>query len=115
MKDKETIQAAKNLLRLAKEHPDWYSKKDVFYAKQVKKQLKREKKHPDWYSKKDVYYAKMIKKREKQHERELSNSNPKGRGDNGVRGKSEQPKESGQPKGSWVARLLYKARSLVSL
>ena len=94
MKDKETKQAAKKLLRLAKEHPDWYSKKDVFYAKQIKKQLKREKKH---------------------HEREIGNSNPKGRGDNGVRGKSEQPKESGQPKGSWVVRLLHKARSLVSL
>ena len=83
--------------------------------KAAKKLLKLAKKHPDWYSKNDVYYAKMIKKREKQHERELSDSNPKGRGDNGVRGKSEQPKESGQPKGSWVARLLYKARSLVSL
>ena len=91
MKDKK---AAKKLLRLAKEHPDWYSKKDVFYAKQIKKQLKREK---------------------KQHEREISNSNPKGRGDNGVRGKSEQPKESGQPQGSWFAKLLHKARSLVSL
>ena len=42
MKDKK---AAKKLLRLAKEHPDWYSKKDIFYAKQIKKQLKREKKH----------------------------------------------------------------------
>ena len=91
MKDKK---AAKKLLRLAKEHPDWYSKKDIFYAKQIKKQLKREKKH---------------------YEREISNSNPKGRGDNGVRGKSEQPKESGQSKGSWVTRLLHKARSLVSL
>ena len=40
MKDKK---AAKKLLRLAKEHPDWYSKKDVFYAKQVKKRLKKEK------------------------------------------------------------------------
>ena len=83
--------------------------------KAAKKLLKLAKKHPDWYSKKDVYYAKMIKKREKQHERELSNSNPKGRGDNGVRGKSEQSKESGQSEGSWVARLLNKARSLVSL
>ena len=83
--------------------------------KAAKKLLKLAKKHPDWYSKKDVYYAKMIKKREKQHERELSNSNPKGRGDNGVRGKSEQPKESGQSQGSWVVRLLHKARSLVSL
>ena len=83
--------------------------------KAAKKLLKLAKKHPDWYSKKDVFYAKMIKKREKQHERELSNSNPKGRGDNGVRGKSEQPKESRQPKGSWFTRLLYKAWSLVSL
>ena len=83
--------------------------------KAAKKLLKLAKKHPDWYSKKDVFYAKMIKKREKQHERELSNSNPKGRGDNGVRGKSEQPKESGQSQGSWFARILHKARSLVSL
>ena len=83
--------------------------------KAAKKLLKLAEKHPDWYSKKDIFYAKMIKKREKQHERELSNSNPKGRGDNGVRGKSEQPKESGQSQGSWVARLLHKARSLVSL
>ena len=83
--------------------------------KAAKKLLKLAKKHPDWYSKKDVYYAKMIKKREKQHERELSNSNPKGRGDNGVRGKSEQPKESRQSQGSWFAKLLYKARSLVGL
>ena len=49
--------------------------------KAAKKLLKLAKKNPDWYSKKDVYYAKMIKKREKQHERELSDSNPKGRGD----------------------------------
>ena len=91
MKDKK---AAKKLIRLAKEHPDWYSKKDVFYAKMIKKQLKREKKH---------------------YEREISNSNPKGRRDNGVRGKSKQPKKSGQSKGSWVVRLLYKARSLVGL
>ena len=41
MNDKE---AAKKLIRLAKEHPDWYSKKDVFYAKQVKKQHKKLKK-----------------------------------------------------------------------
>ena len=41
MNDKE---AAKKLIRLAKEHPDWYSKKDVFYAKTVKKELKQAKK-----------------------------------------------------------------------
>ena len=91
MKDKK---AAKKLIRLAKEHPDWYSKKDVFYAKMIRKQLKREK---------------------KQHEREISNSNPKGRRDYGLRGKSEQSKEPRQSKGSWFIRVLYKARSLVGL
>ena len=91
MKDKK---AAKKLIRLAKEHPDWYSKKDVFYAKMIKKQLKREKKH---------------------YEREISNSNPKGRRVDGLRGKSEQPKESRQSKGSWFTRVLHKARSLVGL
>jgi len=35
--------AAKKLLKLAKEHPDWYTKKDVFYAKQVKKLTKKKK------------------------------------------------------------------------
>ena len=83
--------------------------------KAAKKLLKLAKKHPDWYSKKDVFYAKMIKKREKQHERELSNSNPKGRRDDGVRGKSEQPKESRQSKRQWFAKLLHQARSLVGL
>ncbi len=38
--------AAKKLIKLAKEHPDWYSKKDVYYAKLVKKQFKNEKKKP---------------------------------------------------------------------
>ena len=41
MKD---LKAAKKLIKLAKKHPDWYSKKDVFYAKTVKKELKRAKK-----------------------------------------------------------------------
>ena len=36
--------AAKKVIKLAKEHPDWYSKKDVFYAKMVRKQLMNEKK-----------------------------------------------------------------------
>tara|TARA_B100000287_G_C20188109_1_gene604984 strand:+ start:295 stop:456 length:162 start_codon:yes stop_codon:yes gene_type:complete len=41
------FKAAKRLIKLAKEHPDWYSKKDVFYAKQVKKQHKKLKKKTD--------------------------------------------------------------------
>ena len=41
MKDKK---AAKKLLKLAKKHPDWYTEKDVYYAKQVKKQIKEQEK-----------------------------------------------------------------------
>ena len=40
MKDKK---AAKKLLKLAKEHPEWYSEEDVRYAKQVKWRIKQEK------------------------------------------------------------------------
>ena len=41
MKDKK---AAKKLLRLAKEHPEWYTKEDVLYAKSVKRRIKQEEK-----------------------------------------------------------------------
>ena len=41
MKDKK---AAKKIIRLAKEHPDWYTKEDVLYAKDVKRSIKRAKK-----------------------------------------------------------------------
>ena len=40
MKDKK---AAKKLIKLAKEHPEWYSEEDVRYAKQVKWRIKQEK------------------------------------------------------------------------
>ena len=40
MKDKK---AAKKIIKLAKEHPGWYTEQDVFYAKMVKKRIKREK------------------------------------------------------------------------
>ena len=39
MKDKK---AAKLLLKRAKKHPEWYSKKEVRYAKMVKKRIKLE-------------------------------------------------------------------------
>ena len=42
MKDKK---AAKKLIKLAKEHPEWYSEEDVIYAKQVKWRIKQEKLH----------------------------------------------------------------------
>ena len=44
MKD---LKAAKKLITLAKKHPDRYTKKDVFYAKMVKKELKAKKKETD--------------------------------------------------------------------
>ena len=44
MKD---LKAAKKLIKLAKKHPNWYSKKDVFYAKMVKKELKAKQKDKD--------------------------------------------------------------------
>ena len=41
MKDKK---AAKLLLKRAKDHPDWYTKQEIYYAKQVRKALKKESK-----------------------------------------------------------------------
>ena len=39
MNDKK---AAKKIIKLAKKHPDWYSKKDVIYAKTIRKRIKNE-------------------------------------------------------------------------
>ena len=91
MKDKK---AAKLILKRAKEHPEWYTKEEVNFAKIFKRKLKLEK---------------------KQHEREVSDSDSRSGTDDGVRGKSEQPKKPGQSKRRWFIRLLHKARSLVRL
>ena len=40
LKDKK---AAKKIIRLAKEHPGWYTKEDVRFAKMVKRRIKQEK------------------------------------------------------------------------
>ena len=40
LKDKK---AAKKIIRLAKEHPGWYTKEDVKFAKMVKRRIKQEK------------------------------------------------------------------------
>ena len=40
MKDKK---AAKQIIKRAKKHPDWYTEQDVYYAKMVKKRIKQEK------------------------------------------------------------------------
>ena len=40
---KDTRKTAKRLIKKAKEHPGWYTKEDVLYAKQVKRRIKQEK------------------------------------------------------------------------
>ena len=42
MKDWNLKKAAKKLIKRAKQHPEWYSAQDIYYAKQVKKQIKLE-------------------------------------------------------------------------
>ena len=40
MKDKK---AAKQIIKRAKKHPNWYTEEDVRFAKMVKKRIKQEK------------------------------------------------------------------------
>jgi thiamine kinase-like enzyme len=85
--------------------------------KAAKKIIKLAKKHPDWYTKQEVMYAKFIKKREKlkKDERKASDSDPRSRKADGLHSKSEQPKQPRKSSSSRIARLLHKAWSLVSL
>ena len=53
MQDKK---AAKKLLKRAKKHPDWYTEKDIYYAKMIRKEEKR-KKHEQQKSKTDISHA----------------------------------------------------------
>ncbi len=39
MNDKK---AAKRIIKLAKKHPDWYTKEDVKFGKKVKKRIKQQ-------------------------------------------------------------------------
>ena len=84
--------------------------------KAAKKIIKRAKLHPGWYTKEEVKYAKFIKKREKlkENERKASERDPRRREDDGVRSKSEQPKQPRQSSSGRITRLLHKAWSLVS-
>ena len=85
--------------------------------KSAKKIIKLAKKHPEWYTKEEVKYAKYIRKSLKKNNAtsEVSNSHPEGRGDDGLCGESQQPKQSKQPKRGWFAELLHKASTLVGL
>jgi|TARA_B100000902_G_C26789039_1_gene658890 hypothetical protein len=44
LKDKK---AAKRIIKLAKKHPDWYTRQDVLYAKMVRKRIKLEEKEKE--------------------------------------------------------------------
>ena len=89
---KDTRKTAKKIIKLAKKHPEWYTKDEVNYARLLRKSLKKN-------------YATS----------EVSDGHSQSGGDNGVRGESQQPEQPRQPKGSWVTRLLHKARSLVGI
>ena len=88
---KDKRKTAKKIIKLAKQHPTWYTKEEVKYAKLVRKSLK------------------------KNATSEISDSDSQSRGDNGVRGESQQPEQPRQPKRGWIAKVLHKASTLVGL
>tara|TARA_B100000427_G_scaffold86557_1_gene71107 strand:- start:2792 stop:3112 length:321 start_codon:yes stop_codon:yes gene_type:complete len=90
---KDKRKTAKRIIKLAKKHPEWYTKEDVKYAKYIRKSLKKK------------HYATG----------EVSNGDSESGGDDGLRGESQQPEQPRQPKRSWFTKLLYQARSLVGL
>ena len=84
--------------------------------KTAKKIIKLAKKHPEWYTREEVKYAKLIRKRLKKNATsEIDNSDSQSGGDDGLRGQGKQPEEPRQPKRGWIAKVLHKARSLVGI
>ena len=87
--------------------------KDRKAAKQI---IKRFKKNPQLYTEQEVQYAKLFRRVTKKNaDREINNSDSQSRGDDGLRGESQQPEEPRQPKRSWFTKVLHKARSLVGI
>ena len=89
---KDTRKTAKKLIKVAKKHPEWYTKEEVKYAKYIRKSLKKK-------------YATS--------ETDIGDS--QSGGDDGLRGESQQPEQPRQPKRSWIVKLLHKASALVGL
>ena len=85
--------------------------------KTAKKIIKLAKKHPEWYTKEEVKYAKYIRKSLKKNNAtsETDNSHTQSRGDDGLRGEGEQPEQPRQPKRGWLAKVLHKASTLVGI
>ena len=84
--------------------------------KTAKRIIKLAKKHPEWYTKEEVKYAKLIRKRLKKNATsEINISDSQSGGDDGLRGESQQPEQPRQPKRGWIAKVLHKASTLVGL
>ena len=84
--------------------------------KTAKRIIKLAKKHPEWYTKEEVKYAKLVRKSLKKNATsEISDSDSQSRGDDGVCGESQQPEQPRQPKRGWIAKVLHKASTLVGL
>ena len=84
--------------------------------KTAKRILKLAKKHPEWYTKEEVKYAKYIRKKLKKNATsETSDSHSQSGGDDGLCGESQQPEQPRQSKRKWFAKVLHKAWSLVGL
>ena len=85
--------------------------------KTAKKIIKLAKKHPEWYTKEEVKYAKYIRKSLKKNNatRETDTSDSQSGGDDGLRGERQQPEQPRQPKRGWIAKVLHKASTLVGL
>ena len=84
--------------------------------KSAKKIIKLAKEHPTWYTKEEVKYAKLIRKKLKKNDTsETSDRDSRSGADDRIHSEGEQPKEPRQPKRRWFTKLLYQARSLVRL
>ena len=84
--------------------------------KTAKRIIKLAKKHPEWYTKEEVKYAKLVRKSLKKNATsEISDSDSQSRGDDGIRGESQQPEQPRQSKRGWIAKVLHKASTLVGL
>ena len=89
---KDKRKSAKKIIKLAKTHPEWYTKEEVKYAKYIRKSLKKN-----------------------NATSETDNSHTQSRGDDGVRGEGEQPEHPRQPTRGWFAKVLHQASPLVGL
>ena len=84
--------------------------------KTAKRIIKLAKKHPEWYTKEEVKYAKLVRNSLKKNATGETNiSDSQSGGNDGVRGESQQPEQPRQPKRSWFAEILHKASTLVGL